>query len=252
MVIFPIFAAILAFLCCGFVLRDYIARPKPAGLAWTIAFAVFGAAALAEAIGDIVGWSLILARVYYVLGATLVVGYLAVGELYLLMRREWADKAAALMIALTAFGVGLVWQSQAGPNLADDGWEALQRGAALTALTIAINSVGTLVLVGGLLYSVAMFKRKGIMRNRMIGCLLIAAGTLAVAMGGTLTRLGSREFLYIAMSVGIVLIFAGYMRTRKPDIKRLRLACSARTRSRVRAIRAAQVVPEPVTSQGPA
>lgn len=218
MVIFPIVATVLAFGCAAAVVRDYLARPRPAGLVWSIAFAIFGVAALCEVIGALSGWTPLLARVYYVLGATLVVGYLAVGELYLLMRRSWADKAAGVMILLTALAVSLISKTPIGPDVADEGWRALEPGAGLTALTIGINSTGTAILAGGLLYSVVTFQRKGIMRNRMIGCLLIAAGTLAVASGGTLTRLGSDQYLYIAMSIGIALIFAGYLWTRKPDV----------------------------------
>ncbi|MGH9176455.1 MAG: hypothetical protein ACRD1H_18945, partial [Vicinamibacterales bacterium] len=38
-----------------------------------------------------------------------------------------------------------------------------------------------------------------------------------VASGGTLTRLGSHQYLYVAMSLGIALIFTGYLTTRRPD-----------------------------------
>lgn len=217
MVIFPLIASILALACCAAVLRDYRTRPSPAGAVWSIAFAIFGVAALAEVLGTLDRWTPLLVRIYYVLGATLVVGYLALGELYLLLRRERADRAAGLLVFLTALAVALVLQAEVAPDVADRGWEALDRGAGLTALTIGINSTGTLILLGGLLYSAASFRRRGVMRNRMIGCLLIAAGTLAVASGGTLTRLGSHQFLYIAMSFGISLIFAGYTRSRRPD-----------------------------------
>jgi hypothetical protein len=217
MVIFPLIATILAFGCCLAVLRDHLARPKPAGLVWTIAFAIFGLAALAEVIGTLAGWTPLLARVYYVLGATLVVGYLALGELYLLMRRQWVDRIAGLLLLLTALAISLVSKATVGADIETLGWEALERSRGLTILTMFLNIGGTIILVGGLVYSAISFKRRGIMRNRMIGCLLIATGTLTVASGGTLTRLGSHQYLYIAMSIGIALIFAGYVRTRKPD-----------------------------------
>jgi hypothetical protein len=51
----------------------------------------------------------------------------------------------------------------------------------------------------------------------MIGCILIALGTFAVASGGTLTRFGQHEYLYIAMSIGIITIFAGVLETRRSD-----------------------------------
>lgn len=217
MVIFPIVASVLAACCCAVVARDYVSRPRPAGAVWTIAFAIFAIATAAEVVGTLAGWTPALARVYYVLGATLVVGYLALGELYLLLRREHADRIAGLLVALTALAIALVSAAPVGADVGDEGWHALERGAGLTILTISINTMGTLVLVGGLAYSVISFMRRGIMRNRMIGCGLIMAGALTVAMGGTLTRFGSHQYLYIAMTAGIALIFSGYLRTRQPD-----------------------------------
>jgi hypothetical protein len=219
MVIFPATAALVAFACSIVLLRDYITRPRPDKITWTIAFAIFGVAALAEFIGSVFGWTPLLARGYYVAGATVVVGYLALGELYLLLPKKHVDKIAALMVGLTALGISLIWNTPVGPNVSTDGWHALEAGAGLTALTIGINSVGTIILVGGCIYSAARFRKLGIMRNRMIGLTLIAAGTLVVASGGTLTRLGNAEYFYIAMTAGVSMIFAGYLRARKPDAR---------------------------------
>src|SRR3954466_3729996 len=107
MVVFPIIATVLALGCGSAVVWDYLARPKPDKVAWALAFAMFAGAAAAEVVGSLGAWTPLLARVYYVLGATLVVGYLALGELYLLMRREWADRAAGLLIAISALAVAL-------------------------------------------------------------------------------------------------------------------------------------------------
>lgn len=219
MVIFPATAALLALACSLVLLRDYISRPRPDKITWTIAFAIFGAAALAEFIGSLFGWTAMLARAYYVSGATLVVGYLALGELYLLLPKRIVDKLAAGMIALSALGIGLIWNTPISGDLAADGWHALEPGAGLTALTIGINSLGTVILVAGCIYSAVRFRKMGIMRNKMIGLTMIAGGTLIVASGGTLTRLGNAEYFYIAMTTGVALIFAGYLRARKPDAR---------------------------------
>lgn len=228
MVIFPAIATILAWGCCLVVAYDHARRPKPAGAAWTVAFAIFGTAALIEVAGTLGEWTPLLARAYYVLGATLVVGYLALGQLYLLIRREWADRVAGPIIALSALAVSLVIDAPVGSNVAADGWDALERSTGLTALTVGFNALGTLVIVGGCLYSAVSFHRRRVMRNRMLGCLLIAAGTLTVASGGTLTRFGSHQYLYIAMSAGIALIFSGYMRARRPDVVAQRAAAVGR------------------------
>jgi hypothetical protein len=219
MIVFPAVACVLAACCCIAVAHDYRVRPKADKVAWAIAFGIFAVAAGVEVIATLSEWTPLLARTYYVLGATLVVGYLALGELFLLMRRAWADRVAGLIAFLSVLAIALVSRAPVGAGVADVGWEALERGPALTMLTISFNSIGTLVLVGGLCWSAWRLRKLGTMRNRTMGCLLIALGTLAVASGGTLTRLGSHQYLYIAMTIGIALIFAGYVRARRPDTR---------------------------------
>lgn len=232
MVVFPILSALISGLCCLVIVRDAIAKPRPDKIAWAIAFALFAIAAASEAIGSLWEWTPALVRTYYLSGAVLVVGYLALGELYLLAGKRIARYAPGVALAVTAFAATLVFNAPVDATLlADEGWEALETSTALTITTIFINAGGTLVIVGGLLYSAAKFKRQGIMRNRMIGCLLIAIGTLIVAMGGTATRLGAREYFYVMMTIGVAIIFAGYLVTRQPDGQRFRLRSEPRSAS---------------------
>lgn len=218
MVVFPAVSALISLVCAGVIARDAIARPRPDKVAWTIAFAVFAVAAGAEVVGSLGDWTPTLVRVYYLAGAVLVVGYLALGELYLLAANRIQRFAPGATLLMSAIAATVVLNAKVDESrLAADGWEAIERGTALKALAIGINSVGTLVIVGGLIYSAWRFKRLGIHRNRMIGCLLIALGTITVGMGGTLTRLGQHEYLYIAMSAGVAIIFVGYLQTRRPQ-----------------------------------
>ncbi len=218
MVVLPAFSALVSLACALVIVRDALRRPRPDKIAWAIAFAIFAAAAAAEVAGSLAGWTVTLARVYYLTGAVLVVGYLALGELYLLAARRIAPVAPGITLLITAAAITLVWSAPIdAERLATDGWEAIERGPALIALAVAINSLGTIILVGGALYSAWRFRRLGTHRHRMLGCLLIALGTLTVAAGGTLTRFREREYLYIAMSIGVAIIFAGYLETRRPD-----------------------------------
>ena len=224
MVIFPILSALITAACCAMIVRDAIAKPRPDKIAWAIAFALFSIAASAEAIASLSEWTPALVRIYYLAGAVLVVGYLALGELYLLARNRIARFAPGVAMGVTAFAATLVFGASIDESLlAHDGWEALERSTTLTITTIFLNAGGTLVIAGGLLYSARKFRRLGIMRNRMIGCLLIAIGTLIVAMGGTATRLGEREYFYVMMTIGAAVIFAGYLATRQPDGEKFRL-----------------------------
>ena len=218
MVVFPLFSALVSGICALFIAQDAKRTPRPDKVAWAIAFTLFAVAAGAEVVGSLTGWSATLARVYYLSGAVLVVGFLALGELYLLAKPRIEKVAPGVTLLVTAIAATLVFSASVdSARVTEDGWDALERTSALTALTISINSLGTLVIVGGLIYSAVRFRRLGIQRNRTIGCLLIAAGTLVVALGGSLTRLGAHEYLYIAMSIGVTIIFAGYLWTRRPD-----------------------------------
>lgn len=216
MIAFPILATLISLACAVTIARDARRRPRPDKIAWAIAFAVFAVAAGCEVVGAIWGWNPSLARLYYVTGATLVVGYLAVGELYLLAPARIAAVAPGATLLLTAIAAAMVWAAPVDADrIAGEGWDAIDRGPGLIALTAGINAFGTLVLVGGALWSAWRFWRRGIQRHRMIGCLLIAVGTLIVASGGTLTRFGSDQYFYVAMAIGVAVIYAGYLETRR-------------------------------------
>ena len=218
LVVFPLVAMVVSLCCMAVIGKDTLRRPRPDRVVWTIAFAIFAIAAAAEVIGDLTGWTAAIVRVYYVTGAVLVVGYLALGELYLLAGKRIAKFAPGIMLLLTALAITLV---RAAPidetKLAHEGWAALERNTGLVAITLLMNIGGTLILIGGALWSAWKFRKLGTQRRRMIGCILIAVGTFIVAMGGSLTGLGHREYLYISMAIGIVVIFVGVLQTRRSD-----------------------------------
>ncbi|HEY8447477.1 MAG TPA: hypothetical protein VIL01_10245 [Thermomicrobiales bacterium] len=243
MVALPAIATLISLACALVIARDAMRRPRPHTIAWTIAFAIFAIAAGAEVVGSVSEWTPTVARVYYLTGAVLVVGYLAVGELYLLAANRISRFAPGATLLVTAVAISLVWSAPIDTaRLKDDAWEAIERGPALTALTVTLNSLGTVVVVGGALYSAWRFKQRGVFRHRMIGCVLIAVGTLTVAAGGTLTRFGAHEYLYIAMAIGVAIIFAGYLETRRPD-------APPATQPATQPAPAKETRPEPVTAR---
>ncbi|MGI8484524.1 MAG: hypothetical protein ACR2OU_09685 [Thermomicrobiales bacterium] len=219
MIVFPVISSVISLLCAGVLVHDARRRPRPDKIIWAIAFMMFALAAGADAAGRSIGWTPWLARLYYSTGPALVVMFLAIGELYLLVPKAMSRFGAGATVLLSALWVAMVVNAPIDHSrLSADGWEAIDRAPVMVLITVLINAIGTTIIVGGTGYSVWKFWRQGIMRNRMIGCALIALGTLAVGAGGTLTRLGHYEYLYIAMSIGIALIFAGVLSTRRPDI----------------------------------
>lgn len=215
MIAFPAFAALVAALCAASLVRDAIYRPRPERITWALAFIVFAVAAGTEVIGATLGWNAPLARVYYLCGAVLVVGVLALGELYLLFPGKLPSFTTGLALLIAALAATIVWSAPIDASrLQTEGWHAIERGPVLIALAVALNAGGTAILAGGALYSAWAMRGKPELRQRAAGCLLIALGTLTVASGGTLTRLGRPEYLYLAMSAGIAIIFSGILLTR--------------------------------------
>jgi hypothetical protein len=212
---FPAFAALVAALCATSLVWDAIHRPRPERITWALAFIVFALAAAAEVIGATLGWSPLLARIYYLCGAVLVVGVLALGELYLLFPGKLPSFTTGLALLVAALAATVVWSAPIDQQrLQAEGWHAIERGPVLIALAVALNAGGTAILAGGALFSAWAMRGKPELRRRAAGCLLIALGTLTVASGGTLTRLGRPEYLYLAMSAGVVVIFSGILLTR--------------------------------------
>ena len=221
---FPAFAALVAALCAASLVWDAIHRPRPERITWAVAFIVFALAAGSEVIGATLGWTPILARIYYLSGAVLVVGVLALGELYLLFPGKLPAFTAGLALLIAALAATIVWSAPIdAQRLQTEGWHAIERGPVLIALAVAMNAGGTAVLAGGAFFSAWAMRGKPELRQRAAGCLLIAIGTLTVASGGTLTRLGRPEYLYVAMSAGVAIIFSGVLMTRG-GISRRKLA----------------------------
>jgi sulfite exporter TauE/SafE len=81
----------------------------------------------------------------------------------------------------------------------------------MIVLTIVLNLYGTLLLVGGALYSAFLFWRKRVLAYRVIGNVLIAAGALLPASAGTFVKLGLADWLYVSELLGAILMFTGFL-----------------------------------------
>jgi len=224
MVLLPLFAMVVGFALALVILNHYAGAPSRRlhELIWSISFFMFGLGALAEVVGDLAGWHDLLTRIYYISGAILAVTYLGVGEVILLTHGRFRSVALAVGILFT---IATVWAVGFAPvdAAALQGatpWRAVAPpGSPPTLLAGLSNSLGTLLLVGGALYSAWIFWRKGIQRQRMIGCLLLALGTVVVAMGGVLAGwFGQHEWLYPPMAAGVAIMFVGYLQTTRAAV----------------------------------
>ncbi len=221
MVVLPIIAVAISLAFTVIIARDALRSPRPDKVSWVIAFAIFVVAAGAEVVGDVASWTPALARIYYLTGAVLVTLFLGLGQLHLLFGRRIARLAPGLTLAVVTIAASLVYNAPVDASrLPTEHWRAIDRGPLLIAVVAASNAFGVLALLGGSLYSAWQFWKTRTQPHRMIGCLLIAAGTLVIASKGYLERLGvpvSDFGFYLLLTVGAGIIFVGYLETRRRE-----------------------------------
>ncbi len=227
----PLSVTIVGAVFACLLLNRYITgKKRPHELIWGLAFLMFAAAGACQVYADVAGtWSDFTARLYYLMGATLNVGFLGVGTIYLIMSRRAANIALGVMVVFSVVATVVMFTVPVNAAALHDvvaGYKAVRANSFLPPLFAALsNSIGTLLVVGGALWSAYIFWRKHIMKQRMIGVLLIAAGTFIVAIGGTLVGItGNPDFNYIPMAIGVVVMFVGYLQSIRVSLPQAQIA----------------------------
>ena len=196
------------------------AKPRPYLLAWSVALGVYAVAALTEVIGAAAGWNPLLYRTYFYFGGILVVGVLALGTIYLLAPR-FGRVALWVLVVLGAIGLAGILGATLQPGLLDtrqvpsvDTIRVEHGVFNVIAIVMAaiLNSVGSVILIGGALWSAYGAWRKGGAQSRLVANILIAAGAFIVAGASTLTRLFHvYELFYVGQAIGVLVMFGGFL-----------------------------------------
>jgi len=224
-ILFQVFSVLATIVSATFayqVIRQYFARRKAYQLVWGTALAMFAVGAAAMVVAAFAGWSEPVVRVFYLFGAGLLVGYLALGSAYLLFPSWAARLTLVVLLILTA---GIVALTLTAPidsaALATKGWEAMQRPLALRLMVgIGTNGLGSIIIIGGALYSAAVTLIKKTGHNRAYGNILIGAGALVVASGNTLSglfRIGGDPALALSIGLGVLVMFFGFNIIGRPE-----------------------------------
>lgn len=217
----PLSVTIVGAIFSGVLLNRYInGKRRPHELVWGIAFLMFAIAAGSQVYADALGaWTPFSARIFYLFGAILNVGYLGLGTMYLLFSRRVAQIALAVTLLLTIYSIYATFtvplNLSALANTQEVDWKLLfSVDVAPRVLAGVFSGVGSVIVIVGALWSAYIFWRKRIMKERMIGLILLAVGTFTVAFGGTLKGLlHNDDYLYPTMAIGVVIMFLGYLQT---------------------------------------
>jgi hypothetical protein len=188
----------------------FASRRRPHQLAWTIGLAMFAAAAVAGALARSAGATETEYRVFYLFGAILNVAWLALGTLYLLAPRI-ARWAVWVVLGLSVIAALAVFTSPVDLTAAVDTGKGFAESP-LPRLLAAIGSgVGSVVLVGGALWSAWVFLRRRHEGRRALGNVIIAVGVLVAAAGGTAAFTGASGVVEWTNFAGVTLIFIGFL-----------------------------------------
>jgi hypothetical protein len=206
--VLPVAAALLALTFTLLLLRSLVRRPGGQKAFWAAGFASFAVATGCEAAAQRLGWSATLFKAYYLSGGCCTVALLGAGSAWLLLPRRGRDVLlGALALAILASIVTVALAPADAHALAKTPAGRPPPNGALAGhgflWAIALNSFGTLFLVGGSLYSI-------VRRRRVATNVWIAGGALIVAMATGLSRAGDYSLVYAGELLGIALMFAGF------------------------------------------
>lgn len=209
----PILTTLVSFAFTAALYRHWQRKPETKYLMWwTLGVFCFGVGTLTEAINVLFGWSVINLKAWYIAGALLGAFPLAQGTVYLLLKKRIADvlawffvvyiAVAAIAIILSPVDLSLVDPTRLTGKVMTWTWARL--------FSILPNTYSLIFLVGGAAWSAIQYARKSDSGNRALGNWLIAIGALLPGIGGSFTRLGYVEVLFVTEFIGILLIWAGY------------------------------------------
>jgi hypothetical protein len=216
--IFPLAAAAVAAVFAGLLLRRFAERRRVYEGVWAVALAMFAVASFAMFLGVVRGWRPADFRVYWMLGAILNVPYLALGELYLLIkRRPWAHAFAALLLVGTVFAawkvVGAPMHVAALAKKLPLGKEVFGNNSAPYRLSQLYAFPAYFVLLGGCVWSALRMKGRPGLRDRTVGTLGIALGATIVAIAsGVGAGYEVVPLFSIGLALGVGVMFWGFLR----------------------------------------
>jgi len=210
----------------GVVLRQYLQRHKLYQLYWSIALLMAFAATLAYvlmiAVQPTSTAGIILFRLYYIFGASLMPSWLGLGSMALVSSPAvtrncfvtlcWLSAVAVVLVGVAGIDLHQLSQIEGTPGA---GILQPQNGPWLFALII-LNSLGVLAVVGVAVYSGwKLIARQG-PSNLLWGNILILAGDLINAAAGSGARLGIENIFWLIMTVGWVVFFIGVVFASRP------------------------------------
>lgn len=216
----PVLTTLLSAWFFVILYKHWNAKGRPAYLFWwTLGVLAYGLGTLTESVVGLWGWSAPVFKAWYVMGALLGGFPLAQGSVFLMFSKRTATIMGSVVLTVVIIATALVLISPIDYSRVEAtrltghvlqwGWVRL--------ITPIINIYAFIFLVGGAFYSAYKYSQDKVYRNRFLGNLFIAFGGLLPGIGGSFTKFGYTEVLYVTELAGIILIYLGYATIRNDN-----------------------------------
>jgi peptidoglycan/LPS O-acetylase OafA/YrhL len=217
----PLAASLIALGFAVQLARAFRSRRRPSQLMWALALLMYAAASLALFLGVLDGWTPAEYRVYWLFGAVLNVPYLAMGELYLMVRdRRVTTAVLVLLLFATAFACARIRTAtlDAAALSADlpQGREVWAADPLALDLARYYAFPAYFFLLGGTLWSAWRMRGHPDLRDRFFGTLAVASGATIVAAGSAFALTGNVAGFSLTLTAGIAVMFWGFVRASRP------------------------------------
>lgn len=179
---------------------------------WLFGVVAYGAGTFTESLITLFGWNEPLFKSWYILGALLGGAPLAQGTVYLTYSKRLAHATSVLLVLTILVASVCVMISPVLYDLVETyrptgkvlAWQWVR------SFSPFINIYAFLFLVGGAIHSAWRYYHEAYNKNRFWGNVCIALGALLPGIGGSFTRFGYTEVLYVTELLGILTIYLGY------------------------------------------
>ena len=208
----PIFTTILSLYFFIEIFKHYFSKRKQYLLWWMIGVVTFGLGTLSESLHALIGYNELNLRFWYIIGALLGGFPLAQGTVYLLFSKKFADRTtfffvsyiivAAIFVMLAPISIPENFDGKLTGKVFEWSWVRL--------FSPLINLYAFLFLVGGAIYSAYKYFKIKNLQYRVYGNAAIAIGGILPGIGGSFTRAGYVEVLFVTELIGLALIYLGY------------------------------------------
>jgi hypothetical protein len=215
----PIVTTVLAIPFALEIYQRYRQHPERLHLWWwALGIATYGVGTFTESLTTVVGWNEPTFRAWYISGALLGGAPLAQGTVYLLLSRRTAHALTAVLLTfITIASIAVIlspidYSQVEGFRLTGRvlEWQWVRRFSPF------VNMYAVVFLIGGAILSALRYSANPATRHRVVANVLIAIGAILPGIGGTATRMGYTEVLYVTELAGLLLTWAGYRLSIRP------------------------------------